>query len=105
MAQFVAFKLIPVFAVLWIAGGGFIVAIEIISFIRAFIAGKAIRSEVNAALGTIGIVLLILGLVFRAISEQQERGPQLVLLLFGAVSLLGGIVTVLFLWQGLRQRT
>jgi hypothetical protein len=105
MAQFIAFKLIPIFATLWIAGGGFIVGIEIISAVRALTAGKPIRSELNAALGAIGIVLLVLGLVFRAISEQQDRGPELVLLLFGGASLLGGIVSLFLLWSGLRQQS
>src|SRR5438445_3011063 len=104
MAEFVAFKVIPIIAALWIAGGSFVVAIEIISAIRAFAAGKAIRSEVNWATAAIAIVLLILGLAFRAISEQQARGPQLVLMFFGGVSLLGAIVNLLLLWPELRRQ-
>lgn len=103
MAKFLAFKLIPIFAVLWIAGGGFMVALEIISSIRALSAGKMIRSEVNVAFGVIGAVLLIVGVAFRAITAQPERGPLMVLLLFGGVSLLGGIVSLLLLLPGLRR--
>src|SRR5690348_9363611 len=98
MGQFLAFTLIPILAAVWTAGGSLVLVIEIISSARAFIQGKAIREEINATLGALGLLFVVLGVAFRALSEQQERGPQLVLLLFGAVSLCGAIATLFLLW-------
>jgi hypothetical protein len=105
MAPFVAFKIIPVLAALWIAGGGLVLTIEVITAAWAFILGKAVRTEFNAPLAALGLVFVAMGLVFRALSGEQERGPQLVLLLFGGVSLLGALVTLVVLWPDLRRRT
>lgn len=104
MGQFLAFTLIPILAAVWIAGGSLVFVIEIISSARAFIQGKAIREEINATLGALGLLFVILGVAFRALSEQQERGPQLVLLLFGAVSLCGAIATLFLLWPEIRRK-
>jgi uncharacterized membrane protein len=105
MGQFFAFTLIPILAALWIAGGSLFLLIEVISSARAVVRAKAIREEVNATLAGLGFLFVILGVAFRALSERQERGPQLVLLLFGGVSLLGAIAALFLLWPEFRRRT
>jgi hypothetical protein len=103
MGQFVAFKLVPIFAALWIGGGGLVLIIEVIAAARALRRGKAIRTTVNASLVALGFLFLVVGLLFRTLSQQREQDPELVLLLFGAVSLLGASAPLFLLWQQRRR--
>ena len=106
MAHFVAFKLVPIFAVVWLAGGSLVLAIEVISAARAFTQGKQIRAAVNAPLAALALLFVILGFVFRTLSEQREQRPELMLLLlFVGVSLLGASAPLFLLWQERRRRT
>jgi hypothetical protein len=105
MAHFLAFRLIPILAALWIGGGSLALAMEVISGARAVIQRKPIRTEVNLTLAGFGLVFVVTGLVFTILSRQQDRGPQLVLLLFGGVSLLGASAPLITLWVDRRRRS
>ena len=116
MSDFIAFELIPILAVFWIVVGGLGLAGVVAASILAFVSGKPLRSEgsevpvppgeVVRLLGLFGgwfLLFVVLGFIFLELADRRADGAQLILSIFGSLSLLGGTVALFVLWRPRRQ--
>ncbi|MGN6849089.1 MAG: hypothetical protein ACTHJK_06400 [Sphingomicrobium sp.] len=112
MTDFIAFSLVPIFAKAWLAAGALILALEILAYVRARgkVAGaegldEGCKSQWNAnyPMISLAVCFLVAGVAFSELAKSRAQGPELIIVLFGSVNLLGTIVALVVLLRGARS--